>query len=158
MAELAHTSRNDSERAFWEARQTASPYITQGWTTQMDASVWPALIEEGDDGALDVMTNRFGMHYRSWEEVLKSPEGQKILTQTVPVQRAWGVLGLFWSLLIEQLKRGRMPQCDRCGQILQGKQRFCSPEDDDDCYRARKRDSRREERAVKSKKMGPSGV
>jgi hypothetical protein len=156
MVELARTSCNDPERAFWEARQTASPYITQGWTTQMDASVWPVLVEEGDNGALDIMTNRFGMHYRSWEEVLKSPEGQSILAQTVPVQRAWGVLGLFWSLLIEQLKRGRMPQCDRCGRILRGKQIFCGPEDDNHCFRERRRDSRREERAVKDRKAGTS--
>ena len=65
MVELAHMSHDNPESAFWEARQTASPYMTQGWTTQMDASVWPVWVEEDVDGALDVMTNRFGLNYGS---------------------------------------------------------------------------------------------
>jgi hypothetical protein len=158
MVELARRSQENRETALWEALQTANPYITQGFTTQMRASVWPAWVEEGVDGALDIIVNRFGLQCRSWEDVMQSLEGQSILTQTVPVRRAWGVLGLFWMLLIDQLKRGRIPHCDRCGRILQGKRRFCGPEDDEPCYRGRKRDSRREERAVKDKKTGPSKV
>ena len=96
------------------------------------ARAWwePIIAEEGEMGALIAIASRFGIEANSLE----------------------GALGLMWALLLDRLKASQSFQfCERCGQLISGKadKRFCSEEDNAECYRARKRDDKRRSRKTK---------
>ena len=117
------------------------------------ARAWlePIISEEGE-GALFAIESRFGIEENSLENALSNASLRKELDHPMPVQRAWGVPGLMWALLLDRLNASQSFQlCERCGQLISGKadKRFCCEEDNAECYRARKRDDKRRSRKTK---------
>lgn len=56
--------------------------------------------------------------------------------ESKPVQRAWGVPGLMWALLLDLLNASQsFPHCKRCGELISGKadKRFCAEQDNAEC-------------------------
>lgn len=118
------------------------------------ARAWwePIIAEEGEMGALIAIASRFGIEANSLEGALSNASLREKLDHAMPVQRAWGIPGLMWALLLDRLKASQSFQfCERCGQLISGKadKRFCSEEDNAECYRARKRDDKRRSRKTK---------
>jgi hypothetical protein len=76
-----------------------------------------------------------------WSEKMREP---------IPVRRAWGLIGLFWFLLIETLEDHlRFGSCRRCGRFLKQTTKrkvFCGPGENVGCYRDRRAATRRKSR------------
>lgn len=164
MAEIAKTSTNDLQTALQEAKSFAAPYLTDGETTLRDVRFWPTLVKEGMDAILfradDLGLPGFSSGDKADREKVigdldkayRSPEWRKYLKQPVPIRRAWGVVGLFWALLIDRLEENRnFLVCERCGRFLGGKKdkRFCGPKDDRACFNTRRADDKRRSRENK---------
>jgi hypothetical protein len=70
---------------------------------------------------------------RPWDDnllnrVLQQDDWQQWLAKPVPIRRAWGPVGLLWSLLIDRLgARRSFTVCELCDRIIAGKdgKRFC---------------------------------
>jgi hypothetical protein len=88
---------------------------------------------------------------KALKEALKRKDWQDWLSERVPIRRAWGAVGLFWTLLLDHLEAQRsFAVCQRCERILIDKagKRFCGPHDDGQCFNARRAaDQRRSRRA-----------
>jgi hypothetical protein len=71
----------------------------------------------------------------------------------VSVTRAWGAVGLFWALLIDELENSRrLRTCRYCGRFLKGKgnKEYCGPNDDPECHKTSRRNARRRQRNTQS--------
>lgn len=170
MMTIAKETSLDADAALRKATALACPYVQDGHSTADLAWFRPLVLERGEnDGlrwTLDVATRqKLGVdetfsrdfeqyHLRdssSIDEVLGSSAWQQFLSRQIPVRRAWGPIGLFWALLLDQLEGQRIETavCARCGWILSGKRgkRFCSPEDRPNCHRARRAEDQQRSRA-----------
>lgn len=157
MRAIATQSATDPAGALRLARQLAGPYVTDGETTAYDAWFLPLALHNGEQAALYAL-ERYGekvplaaLRAGSVRDALRHEEVAAVLRQPVPIRRAWGVLGLMWALLLDRLEDGRaFVSCERCGRIVSGKRgkRFCGPEDNPACFRARRAADRRRERAA----------
>jgi hypothetical protein len=153
MVALARKSRGDLTGALLDSKAAASRYVTDGETTLWSSWFLPIFAAEGIDGALIAAEARYDVQAANLKEVFQSEPLQQALSETVPIRRAWGAIGLFWALLLERLEEGRSFQsCERCGRIIQGKRgkRFCGRDDDLQCYRQRRATDRRRERQRKT--------
>ena len=92
--------------------------------------------------ALGRMYSRYRLWYESLEELLNSEEAWKVMKRPVPIQRAWGAIGLFWILVQREIKVRALQRSEHCGRFLHGgkQKRFCDLKDDPVCYRGRKFD------------------
>jgi len=153
MVAVAERSRRDPEGALHEARIAADRWLSEGHTTVRRGWLEPILAAEGEWEALLAADTSYGLSAGSLEEGLASPAWRDVLERTMHVGRVWGVPGLCWALLIDQLERGRpFRNCERCGRLIQGRsnKRFCAQEDDDACFRRRRAESKRNERRRRS--------
>lgn len=149
MVALARKSRSDLTGALLDSKAAAGRYVTDGETTLWSSWFLPIFAAEGIDGAVFAAEARYDVYAANLKEVFQSEPLQQALSETVPIRRAWGAIGLFWVLLLERLEEGRSFQvCERCGRIIQGKRgkRFCGRNDDLQCYRQRRATDRRRER------------
>jgi hypothetical protein len=149
MAEIAKLSVSNLRGALKEAKEAVGVYVTEGQTTQEHAWFFPTLQKEGLDRALHLACFRFNLkEHRTLEETMKSSAWQAEMMKRVPIRRAWGILGLFWSLLIDRLELGeKFDTCRNCGRTISGRKgkQYCGKENAD-CYRARRAADRRRER------------
>jgi len=159
----------DADAALRRATVLANPYVQEGHSTRRLAWFCPLVLERGErDGLrwiMDEATRRhlgvdeaFSRDFTQYglrdmaaiDEVLASSAWQQFLRQQIPVRRAWGPIGLFWALLLDDLESQRIGTavCARCGRMLTGKRgkQFCGPDDDPNCYRERRAEDQRRSR------------
>lgn len=150
MRELAQQSARSAQGVSRKAKDAAAPYLTEGQTSRALAWLFPTLVELGVESALRHVWLRLNLpECREPKELLRPPVWQEAMVKLVPIRRAWGLLGLCWALLLDELEDGRkFGACERCGQVFRGKhgKQFCGPEDDKSCYRDRRASDRRRER------------
>jgi hypothetical protein len=89
----------------------------------------------------------------SLKEAIESGEWQMGMGRYVEITRAWGMVGLFWALVLEELKKGRPHTCERCQRPLEGRKKFCGPKDDLSCYRNRRALDRARERTYHAQRQ-----
>jgi GH24 family phage-related lysozyme (muramidase) len=155
MAKIARRSADDLGAALQQARDAIGPYITEGRSTQELAWFLPTLQKEGIERALHAAWFQFNLNdHKTPEEAMQSPAWKQEMEKCVPIRRAWGVLGLFWSMLLDRLEAGEtFGVCERCHRTIKGKRgkRLCGPGDDIGCFAKRRAADRRKERSVRSK-------
>jgi hypothetical protein len=101
------------------------------------------------DFVFEAAQNRFRLKAHDFDESLQSGEWDRVMGRQVNIRRAWGMLGLFWALLIDELEARRpFPICKRCGWIMQGRQdkRFYGPNDNKCCHLKRGAERQRKSR------------
>jgi hypothetical protein len=151
MARFAQLSATDPTEALKKAREASRIYLDGGQTTQELAWVFPTIQEKGVNGGLQAAWFRFNLKdQRTLEGAMSSPAWRAEAMKLVPIRRAWGVLGLFWSLLLDRLGGGEtFNVCKQCGRIISARKgkRFCGTKDNLVCYRTRRTADRRRERS-----------
>jgi hypothetical protein len=154
MSNIARRSADDLAGCLQEARNMASLYVTQGEALREHVSFWPAVIAGGLDRTVKEWARQFNLPALDWKDTLGSDKWLTHMAERLEITRAWGPIGLFWSLLIDQFE-SRIPltACKRCGQIIQGKRgkRYCSEVDNMNCFSARRAANKRQERERRSK-------
>jgi hypothetical protein len=150
MRELAERSSREPGSLLEEARNVASCYVSEGSTTQLLSRYFPMLRRAGQQKALQDASFHFNLReHGTARDTVKSSEWRTELTKLVPARHAWGVLGLFWTLLQDQLADNKKFRfCERCGRSLDGRKdkRFCSRRENLRCYLARRSADKRRER------------
>ena len=149
MAAIARQSTTDLAGAIIRARQDAGAYLFEGYTSREWAWFWPTCLCSGDDAVL-FEAEEFRSKARTVAELFKNTTFRKAMAQAVYIRRAWGPLGLFWALLLEQLENHQIfSSCQRCQRIIEGKKgkRFCGREDNHQCYSNRRAADQRSSRA-----------
>ena len=152
MRSIAELSDTNEAGARAQSAIEARDWLSQGQSTVARAWLEPIVSEEGEMGALFAIASRFGIEATSLEDALSNASLRKELDHPMPVQRAWGVPGLMWALLLDRLNASQsFKPCKRCGQLISGKadKRFCSKEDNAECFRARRREDKRRTRKGK---------
>jgi hypothetical protein len=151
MARFAQLSATDRTEALKKAREAARIYLDGGQTTQELAWIFPTIQEKGVDGGLQAAWFRLNLKdHRTLEGAMNSPAWRAEAMKLVPIRRAWGVLGLFWSLLLDRLDGNEIFNiCEHCGRIITARKgkRFCGNKDNLVCYRTRRTADRRRERS-----------
>jgi hypothetical protein len=169
MLTIGKEASTNADTALRRATVLASPYVQEGYSTRELAWFCPLVLERGEsDGlrwvvdeatrqklGLDEAFSRDFTQYAlrdmaSIDEVLGSSAWRQFLRQQIPVRRAWGPIGLFWVLLLDDLEGQRVKTavCSRCGRMLTGKRgkQLCGPDDDPNCYRERRAEDQRRSR------------
>jgi hypothetical protein len=150
MRRIAEESREDNARAIALARTEAREWLSEGTASVLESWLRPIVSAEGDEGALVAIDSRYGTEAHSLEQAQKDNRLREFLAEQTPVTRAWGLPGLMWALLLERLS-GAQPYtcCERCGRRIRGRghKRFCSSDDNMECFRARRAENKRRGRA-----------
>jgi len=147
MREIIDMGMNDAAHA--QVRTEARDCLSEGQSTVAKSWLEPIVAEEGESGALFAIVARFNIEVNSLKDAYSHAALKAKLEQPVPVRRAWGVPGLMWALLLDQLEAHQHFQfCKRCGQLISGNinRRFCSEDENAECYRGRKRGDKRRSR------------
>jgi hypothetical protein len=175
MVAIAERSTKDPEGARQEAREAAGPYLSVGVTTHELSWFMPTLTalrhtvnertprdtaQERSSGgfhwelAFDLARERFGLETHDYVQAVQSGEWDRKMRAPIPIKRAYGVVGLFWALLLNRLEASQpFHPCERCYYILEGKRRgkkakqVCGPHDNKGCYHQRKAEAMRHSRA-----------
>jgi hypothetical protein len=132
MVKLARHSTADLAGALRAAQIEAQTYLSAGHSTVEHLWFRPTLERNGPQHILFKAEDR-GLSVppqlrQRWDEdalneVLKQDAWKKWLAQPIPIRRAWGAVGLFWTLLLDRLEAQRsFTACDRCGRIISGKE------------------------------------
>jgi hypothetical protein len=158
MVKLARHSTADLAGALRAAQIEAQTYLSAGHSTVEHLWFRPTLERNGpqhilfkaeDRGLIVPPRLRQRWDADALNEVLKQDAWQKWLAQPIPIRRAWGAVGLFWTLLLDRLEAQRsFTACDRCGRIISGKEgkRFCGKSDDSACFSDRRAADQRRSR------------
>jgi hypothetical protein len=88
-------------------------------------------------------------HENAVKELLKNDAWRTELAKPVPIRRAWGAVGLFWTLLLDRLEAQRsFNLCERCGRIIPSEagKRFCGKTDNNGCFSKRRAQDQRRSR------------
>jgi hypothetical protein len=171
MTTIARHSAKDLDGALGASRAAAAAYVTPAYVPR--AIVWlyatwvhagpkPILFRAQELGVpADTLRKAYAAHRAGTlqrQDVLaeldRFPQWRNAMAEPVKVHRVWGPLGLFWALLLDQLEARRLFQsCNRCGRLLQGRRgrRFCGPEDNIGCHRARRAADQRRSRGRPSR-------
>src|SRR5262245_25931847 len=99
------------------------------------------VVTKGWMSALQELSRQTTRQITSWEEALRLPSIVSRLTTRQEIIRVWGPIGLFWALLLWQLKQGlRFSECEDCHHLNPGRKdkRYCGPDDDPVCYARRR--------------------
>ena len=150
MRRIAEASRDDCAQALAQATTEAKEWISVGRASLNEIWLQPMLVaEDGEQDALFAIHSRYGKELYNFSQAYKDKELRERLNVRVPVTRVWGIPGLMWALLLERLSAVQpYRNCERCGALIKGKgdKRFCSAEDNPDCYRARMTKNKRQSR------------
>jgi hypothetical protein len=155
MMSLARQSATDLPGALKAASIAAQSYLFHGNSTVEHTWFRPLLQRQGikvllfgaEDRGLPVTQK---LHELSSEEALKElPKigaWQKEFAKPIPIRRAWGAVGLFWTLFLDHLEAQRcFNSCPRCGRIIQGTdaKQFCSQTENKECFSKRRAQDQR---------------
>jgi hypothetical protein len=142
MAAIARQAHHDPEGALKRARDEAGPYVrmdgstTEGLRWVLPTAVHLSMLARDNDSTMVARLVAEGAQdrFRFRDPV----DAKAVMDRLVPITRAWGMLGLLWALLLEELEAKRLHVCRRCGWILKGKRskQSCDRKDNPDCYRA----------------------
>jgi hypothetical protein len=159
MRQIAETTTCVSTGILQAAKDAAGVYVREGQTTHELAWFYPTVQKDGVEQAVRAAWFRFDLKEPGTpEEAVGSSAWREKMMKSVPVRRAWGVLGLFWSLLLDRLADGeKFRFCERCKRTISGKQgkRFCGLDENRSCYRERRTaDKRRERTYRRSRDLG----
>lgn len=149
MRQLAEASGDDCSRALALAVTEAKDWVSEGQASVNEAWLQPIIAKEEDEGALFAIEARFGIAAASLEEAYNDRELREKLSAPTAVTRVWGCPGLMWALLLDRLSNAQPYwACKRCGKLISGRghKRFCSPDDDLECFQARKAEDKRRAR------------
>jgi hypothetical protein len=151
MSAIARQSAADLQGALSATTVAAQPYLSRGHSTIEHSWFRPTLEQKGikhvlfkaQDRGLAVPGKGSRHHWdeSALNQALKQQDWQKWLAEPVPIRRAWGAVGLFWTLLLDRLEAQRpFAVCERCGRIISGKagKRFCGKVDDAECFNGRR--------------------
>jgi hypothetical protein len=150
MRRLAELSAKDSRAARAQAEIEARQWLSEGEAPVDKAWLQPIISAKGEKDAVWAIEARFDIVANSLDQAYKNTWLREQLDRPATVRRAWGVPGLMWALLLDRLNAAQtFRACERCGRLISGKagKKFCSPTDDPDCYRARKKDDKRRTRS-----------
>jgi hypothetical protein len=128
----------------------AREWISEGKTTLDEAWLQPLVAKGGEQEALTAIETLYGIEVYSLEQAYKHKDLREHLSAPTPIRRAWGVPGLMWVLLLDRLSNAQPYRaCKRCGALISGRRhkRFCSAEEDPDCFQARRSKDKRQRRA-----------
>lgn len=146
MIEIAGRSNTNIEQALGDARVASADWVSEGRTTLYLAWLEPIIENEGEEAALFAAEAEYDLIADGLEQGLTSSDWREVLGRAMPIRRAWGVTGLCWALLLDHLESQRSYRhCERCARLIQGQRnkRFCSEEDNQDCFRGRRAEDRR---------------
>jgi hypothetical protein len=151
MSAIARQSVADLQGALRAAMVAAQPYLSRGYSTIEHSWFRPTrelkgikhVLFKAQDRGLTVPLKGSRHHWdeSALNQALKQQDWQKWLAEPVPIRRAWGAVGLFWTLLLDRLEAQRpFAVCERCGRIISGKagKRFCGKVDDAECFNNRR--------------------
>jgi hypothetical protein len=165
MVRIARNRRKDPIGALREAQEAAIPYISDGFITRGAEWLWrtgPALwkLTQGDESSawkllFEDAQEKFGIKAGEVEAAMRSGEWPGRLGLFTSIRRAWGIGGLFWALLLQELEQNQLQECLRCGRINQGNRgkKFCGGDDNIVCYRAGVASRKRASRAAGKQKQ-----
>jgi len=155
MTNFARQSATDLSGALKAASIAAQPYLSPG--NSMVEHMWfrpllqqhgiEALLFDAEDRGLPVPQKSHGLSNEdAIKELPRIHEWRKELAKPVPTRRAWGAVGLFWTLLLDRLEVHRsFNSCELCGRVIQGTdaKRFCSQTDKKECFSKRRAQDKR---------------
>ena len=150
MRQIAEASGDNYAKSLAQAMTEARDWISEGQASVNEAWLQPLIAAEEELGVLIAIEARYGIEAPSLEQAYKNEEMRQRLNTPMPVTRAWGVPGLMWALLLDRLSKAQpFRVCERCGNLISGRghKRFCSAEDNPDCYQAKKTEDKRRSRA-----------
>jgi hypothetical protein len=165
MAQLARQSQTDQAQALRESEIAGQEYLFDGHTSVEHFWLRPAIAERGVRHILFKAEERgllipkgLRRDQAKWDlkllnQLLERDEWRAWLTEPVSIRRAWGGVGLFWWLLIDQLKQHRsFASCESCGRVIPGKdgKRFCGSGDDPICFKSRRANDQRRSRVSRA--------
>ncbi len=143
---VAENSGSDPIEARRQAENESREWLSEGRSSVGKTWLEPILFGEGEPGALFAIEARFGVSAGSLQEAYRDAEVMRGLTESVSIQRAWGVAGLMWALLLDRLEAAQQFQhCKLCGRVISGRANkvYCSKADNPTCYRERRREDQR---------------
>jgi hypothetical protein len=150
MSRIARQSASDLQGALRAATVEAQPYLFRGHSTIEHSWFRPTLGLKGfqhvllkaeERGLTIPKGSRHHWDESALKEALEQDSWRRWLEEPVPIRRAWGAVGLFWTLLLDHLEAQRpFAVCERCGRIISGKagKRFCGKADDAECFNSRR--------------------
>ena len=149
MVDVACRSAENRQDAVCRAQSTLGMYVTSGWARWDALWFWPVVGRDGPERGIREAGTKARRRTLSMQEFGTVP-WQEQMRKHVDITRAWGPIGLFWALLLDQLTQGhRFSECGDCHRVISGKRgkRYCGETDDYSCYARRRARDRRNERA-----------
>ena len=138
-----------TDQALQQAEQWVSRLTGEARSTLGKAWFWPKALAN-PEAALYEVYGLFGLSIENVEEALASETLRAELSRPVPVRRVHSWLGYFWWELYQDLKTGTsIGFCNHCGQIIprgRRNQKYCTKEENADCFRKRARIRKRNSR------------
>lgn len=132
-----------------DIRLKVAPYRSETATTIAKAWFWPRLCADGEANVLVDLFTKYRLDFREANCALIDPEFVELAGKELLAQRLWGWAGYFWFELLTDVELGlKSIYCQQCGKPVLAKKnkRFCNPDDNAECYRARRAAARRRER------------
>ena len=98
-----------------------------------------------DVGFFVDLQGKYDIVAKSLKEMKENKDYIKKLTQPYEIPCIFGWVGYFWWELSERAKEKSINICERCGNVIKGKadKRFCSKEENIECFRARRTEDKR---------------
>jgi hypothetical protein len=161
MEQLARYATEDHSAALIKGSEMAAPWIFPGDSTLELSWLRTALVDgvphailTGENKALTIppALRDQPLDEALLEKLLGTEDWQRVLARREPVRRVWGAIGLFWSLLLDEIEEeSSFLLCEKCGRLISGKRgkRFCSASDEGNCARARRAGYKRKSRSNK---------
>jgi hypothetical protein len=161
MEQLARYATEDHSAALIRGSELAASWMWPGDSTLELSWLRTALLDGVPHGIFTAenkgLTVPPALRYEALDEallekLLGTEEWQRVLARREPIRRVWGAVGLFWSLLLDEIeKKSGFLLCERCRRLISGKRgkRFCSASDEGNCALARRAAYKRYSRAKK---------
>lgn len=150
MVAVMEESQSNPVAALAKAQALASGYLAEATVAERYLVWYPLLIQHGEEAVLQQIAFKLDCRFASLAEAVACEKVQELFSRPVTTRRAYGALGLFWALLLDQLEKGKgFSRCKRCGRVIQARpnKKYCGKDDELQCFRARRASDRRRERA-----------
>jgi hypothetical protein len=107
---------------------------------------------ENSEKLLLEIESKFNICCDNLDELLINPAYKKLFSQVYPIKRIFSWPGYLWWKLSTSMDQSKLKFCQRCRKLLTGKKnkKFCSKQDNPDCYRERRTYDKEQERKRKT--------
>ena len=123
-----------------EAQDWLGKYVTDGRTNIEKAFFLPKAIRDKDALLIDTEA-RYGIQIESFEDLLKSQEFRKLISEEIEIKRIYSWLGYLWWEFYQGLSQGaNMKLCENCGNIISGgriDRKYCLEKENSKCFKDR---------------------